>query len=344
MAAAAARASDYKPSASGEAAIQRMMDRWREDDRKLELEEQDRARRAAEMRREGIEMLAEEDERVGVVVLEPAKRKRRVRGEEPDDGDEDRDSTQYRDPTLDDPSVVNRSPPHGMPKRITKNMLSIREMDKRELSMAFAWMWQDEQDYPDNPNKWWTRAAKGFMVGWEDGEGRLMGAFIEGISFPVAFAITKTGSEHLNLMIDAVGVRRCFRGMGIGALCVQHYFDKAWKIAEDPDNMLDWYEIEAVQNAVGFWKRMGFVSIPEDERPARYKNKTCLWMRKPLWDEAAELAAIKAEEEAKAAKAAEEAAKKKAEEEAAARHAAYLAKKEEARQKARAKKAARAAQ
>ena len=221
-------------------------------------------------------------------------------------------------------------------------MLTIREMDLDEMSMAFAWMWQDEQDFPDNPNKWWTRAAKGFMVGWEDGEGRLTGAFLEGID-PVAFAITKTGGEHYSLMIDAVGVRRCFRGLGVGAAYVQHYLDRAWKVAEDPDKMLDWYEIEAVPNAVGFWERMGFTPIPKEERPAKYKNKTCLWMRKALWDEAAELREIELEKEAQAAREAEAEAKKKEEEEAAARHAEYLAKKEEARQRARAKKAARLA-
>ena len=34
-------------------------------------------------------------------------------------------------------------------------------------------------DYPNNPNQWWTRARKGFMVGWEDGEERLTGGFVE---------------------------------------------------------------------------------------------------------------------------------------------------------------------
>ena len=341
------RTADYKPSASGEKAIQRMMDKWRDDDRKLELEERDRAVRAAEMRREGQVLLAREDEAVGIVVKTPPPRSSRWLRRDEDSGDEgdgeksEESSERYRDPALEDPSVVNRSAPHGMPDRVTTRMLTIREMDKTEMSMAFAWMWQDEEDYPDNPNKWWTRAAKGLMVGWEDGEGRLTGAFLEGIAFPVAFAITKTGGEHLNLMIDAVGVRRCFRGLGIGAAYVQHYFDAAWKVAEDPDKMLDWYEIEAVPNAVGFWKRMGFEPIPKEERPARYKNKTCLWMRKPLWDEEAELLEIQREKEEQAAREAEAAAKKKEEEEAAARHAEYLAKKEEARQRARAKKAAR---
>ena len=88
---------------------------------------------------------------------------------------------------------------------------------------------------------------------------------------------------------------------------------------------------------------MGFTPIPKEERPAKYKNKTCLWMRKALWDEAAELREIELEKEAQAAREAEAEAKKKEEEEAAARHAEYLAKKEEARQRARAKKAARLA-
>ena len=55
----------------------------------------------------------------------------------------------------------------------------------------------------------------------------------------------------------------------------------------DPDAD-DWYEVEAVQNAIGFWRKMGFEDIPKDELPVRTKNKTCLMMRRPLWDVAAE--------------------------------------------------------
>ena len=86
MAAAASRSADYTPSASGEKAIQRMMDQWREDDRKLEMEERDRARRASEMRRQGEVLLEREDEAVGVAILPPPERKRRrLRGEEAPD-------------------------------------------------------------------------------------------------------------------------------------------------------------------------------------------------------------------------------------------------------------------
>ena len=333
---------------AGDKAIQRMMDKWREDDRKLELEERDRARRSQEMKREGVDLLAAEDARVGVAIVKPSggrgsnnndddgasafaagEGKSTTAATDSDDSDGEAKASApapYRDPSLSLRGVINRSPPYGMPARVTAEHLTIREMSKAELSMAFAWMFQDEEDYPDNPNKWWTRAAKGFMVGWEDGEGRLTGAFMEGIAFPVAFCITKTGQP---LLIDAVGVRRCFRGMGIGKVYVEHFLALAEARIDEEDGF-DWYEVEAVQNAIGFWTRMGFSPIPPDEMPrGRYKNKTCLMMRKALWDEEEELrleAEQKAKEEAERQRREQEA---KEEAEAAARHEAYLAKKRE---------------
>jgi len=100
-------------------------------------------------------------------------------------------------------------------------------------------------------------------------------------TFETAFAITKT--DH-RLEIDAIGVRRCMRGLGIGEIFVKHYLKlaEARQPLEDGD---DWYEVEAVQNAIGFWRKMGFDDIPKEELPSyRTKNKTCLMMRRPLWD------------------------------------------------------------
>jgi len=297
---------NYKPSKSSQTAIEKMMAKWRDDDQKLEMEERDRAKRSMIMKKKGLILLSTEDSRVGVQPMAeppplpeepeeidslPEQKMERKEGE----GEGERKGP-YVDPSLYDEGVIHRTKPHGLTKKSSKQLI-IRPMEEDELSMAFAWMFQDEQDYPENPNQWWTRARKGFMVGYEDGEDRLTGAFIEGIAFPVAFAITKT--DH-RLEIDAIGVRRCMRGLGIASIYVQHYLDlaEARQHLEDGD---DWYEVEAVQNAIGFWRKMGFEDIPKDELPSyRTKNKTCLMMRRPLWDVAAEAEAERIAAEKKA--------------------------------------------
>jgi hypothetical protein len=215
----------YKPSKSSESAIEKMMNKWREDDRKLEMDERDRAKRSMAMKKIGLVLLRDEDERVGVTVAAtptlppPQKEEHTYPSTEshtknttpPNDSGEEKHTSLY---------VIHRTPPHGLTSRLRPNQLIVRDLTKEELSMAFAWMFQDEQDYAGNPNQWWTRARKGFMVGWEDGEDRLTGGFIEGIAFPVAFCITKT--DH-RLEIDAIGVRRCMRGLGIASIYVNHY-------------------------------------------------------------------------------------------------------------------------
>ena len=225
----------YKPSKSSESAIEKMMNKWREDDRKLEMDERDRAKRSMAMKKIGLVLLRDEDERVGVTVaatptLPPPQKEEHThpsieshtKNTTPpnDSGEEKQSSTPYIDPSLYEDNVIHRTPPHGLTSRLRPNQLIVRDLTKEELSMAFAWMFQDEQDYAGNPNQWWTRARKGFMVGWEDGEDRLTGGFIEGIAFPVAFCITKT--DH-RLEIDAIGVRRCMRGLGIASIYVNHY-------------------------------------------------------------------------------------------------------------------------
>jgi GNAT superfamily N-acetyltransferase len=227
----------YKPSKSSESAIEKMMNKWREDDRKLEMDERDRAKRSMAMKKIGLVLLRDEDERVGVTVaatptLPPPQKeehthpstKSHTKNTTPpnDSGEEKQSSTPYThvDPSLYEDNVIHRTPPLGLTSRLRPNQLIVRDLTKEELSMAFAWMFQDEQDYAGNPNQWWTRARKGFMVGWEDGEDRLTGGFIEGIAFPVAFCITKT--DH-RLEIDAIGVRRCMRGLGIASIYVNHY-------------------------------------------------------------------------------------------------------------------------
>lgn len=276
---------------------------------KLEMEERDRAKRSMEMKKQGLLLLQKEDDRVGVALTvkaapdeqRPPHEFEHKRGEQKE-GEQKASShpvnaAPFVDPSLYDDEVLHRTAPHGLTGRLRSKQLTVRDLTQEELSMAFAWMWQDEQDYPNNPNQWWTRARKGFMVGWEDGEDRLSGGFVDGISFPVAFAITKT--DH-RLEIDAIGVRRCMRGLGIGELYVKHYLRLAEgrQHLEDGD---DWYEIEAVQNAIGFWRKMGFEDIPKEELPSyRTKNKTCLMMRRPLWDVAAEAEAERIASEKKA--------------------------------------------
>ena len=66
---------------------------------------------------------------------------------------------------LDDPDVVNRSAPHGMPERVTLDMLTIRAMDHDEMSMAFAWMWQDEQDFRTTRTSGGPGRRKGSWLG-----------------------------------------------------------------------------------------------------------------------------------------------------------------------------------
>jgi hypothetical protein len=191
-------ADNYKPSKSSQSAIDKMMAKWRDDDMKLEQDERDRAKRSMQMKKSGIILLATEDKRVGVEIMpEPPvipdqdnAQKGHTQSTTPtNEGEQkanhDTSPKEYIDPSLFDDGVIHRTKPHGLTKRLRPKQLEIRPMNDAELSMAFAWMFQDEQDYPDNPNQWWTRARKGFMVGYEDGEDRLTGGFIEGIKFPV---------------------------------------------------------------------------------------------------------------------------------------------------------------
>tara|TARA_B100000795_G_C22576341_1_gene352026 strand:- start:46 stop:564 length:519 start_codon:yes stop_codon:yes gene_type:complete len=165
---------------------------------KLEQDERDRAKRSMQMKKSGIILLATEDKRVGVEIMpEPPvipdqdnEQKGHTQSTTPtNEGEQkanhDTSPKEYIDPSLFDDGVIHRTKPHGLTKRLRPKQLEIRPMNDAELSMAFAWMFQDEQDYPDNPNQWWTRARKGFMVGYEDGEDRLTGGFIEGIKFPI---------------------------------------------------------------------------------------------------------------------------------------------------------------
>ena len=191
-------ADNYKPSKSSQSAIDKMMAKWRDDDMKLEQDERDRAKRSMQMKKSGIILLATEDKRVGVEIMpEPPvipdqdnEQKGHTHSTTPtNEGEQkanhDTSPKEYIDPSLFDDGVIHRTKPHGLTKRLRPKQLEIRPMNDAELSMAFAWMFQDEQDYPDNPNQWWTRARKGFMVGYEDGEDRLTGGFIEGIKFPI---------------------------------------------------------------------------------------------------------------------------------------------------------------
>ena len=191
-------ADNYKPSKSSQSAIDKMMAKWRDDDMKLEQDERDRAKRSMQMKKSGIILLATEDKRVGVEIMpEPPvipgqdnEQKGHTQSTTPtNEGEQkanhDTSPKEYIDPSLFDDGVIHRTKPHGLTKRLRPKQLEIRPMNDAELSMAFAWMFQDEQDYPDNPNQWWTRARKGFMVGYEDGEDRLTGGFIEGIKFPI---------------------------------------------------------------------------------------------------------------------------------------------------------------
>ena len=191
-------ADNYKPSKSSQSAIDKMMAKWRDDDMKLEQDERDRAKRSMQMKKSGIILLATEDKRVGVEIMpEPPvipdqdnAQKGHTQSTTPtNEGEQkanhDTSPKEYIDPSLFDDGVIHRTKPHGLTKRLRPKQLEIRPMNDAELSMAFAWMFQDEQDYPDNPNQWWTRARKGFMVGYEDGEDRLTGGFIEGIKFPI---------------------------------------------------------------------------------------------------------------------------------------------------------------
>ena len=176
---------DYTPSASSQSSIDKMMARWKEDDRKLEVEARDREKRSMEMKNVGVVMLQEEDERIGVVLMDTENQSgssgssgaKEEGGETKTGGGGGGDK--YVDPSMEDDDVVYRTRPLGMGRKLRPDDLIVRTMSREELSMCFAWMFQDEIDYPNNPNQWWTRARKGFMVGWEDGEERLTGGFVE---------------------------------------------------------------------------------------------------------------------------------------------------------------------
>ena len=52
----------------------------------------------------------------------------------------------FVDPSLYDDEVLHRTAPHGLTGRLRSKQLTVRDLTQEELSMAFAWMWQDEQE------------------------------------------------------------------------------------------------------------------------------------------------------------------------------------------------------
>jgi GNAT superfamily N-acetyltransferase len=154
--------------------------------------------------------------------------------------------------------------------------VTVRAMTDLELGMAFAWMRRDQRRY-EGATSFWSKASVGIQECFEETRcpgdkdvhaavgawPRLTGAFVPFLGpAPFAFAMLKDDG----LTVDTMGVRQGFRRMGLGRAVARAFIDRARRAAEvragPPECVID-----AVPNAVAFWRAMGFVNHGRPDSP-----------------------------------------------------------------------------
>jgi len=145
--------------------------------------------------------------------------------------------------------------------------VTVRAMTDLELGMAFAWMRRDQRRY-EGATSFWSKAGTGIQECFEEERcpgdkdvhaavgawPRLTGAFVPFLGpAPFAFAMLKDDG----LTVDTTGVRQGFRRMGLGRTVASAFIDRARRAAKvragPPECVID-----AVPDAVAFWRAMGF--------------------------------------------------------------------------------------
>ncbi|GMI49684.1 hypothetical protein ScalyP_jg3897 [Parmales sp. scaly parma] len=135
----------------------------------------------------------------------------------------------------------------------------LKQPTKADLALLLTWLSYDEDSFSSsnnttNPAPFFSRAGAPICEAFAENNLRCL--YLEGVDFPLAFAVTK----DKNFKIDIMGVFTGAKRKGVGGLLVQAVISLI-RLSKFKGR----YEIDSLISSILFWRSCGFEVVPPSQ-------------------------------------------------------------------------------